>query len=65
MADKLHHDVITVSFSQQPHAVMEMWEWWEVTQSGREDWKCVSVRGGALSMLVDGQKLTLKSPADN
>ena len=36
-----------------------------MTQRGRGDWKCVSVRGGALSMEMDGLLSTLKLPADN
>ena len=42
---------------------MERCVWWRESQSGRGDWKCVSVRGGALSVVMDGLTPTPKSSA--
>ena len=42
---------------------MERCVWWRGRQSGRGDWKCVLVRGGGLSVVMDGLTPTLVSSA--
>ena len=42
---------------------MERCVWWRESQRGRGDWRCVSVRGGALSVVMDGLTPTLASSA--
>ena len=42
---------------------MERCVWWRESQSGRGDWRCVSGRGGALSVVMDGLTPTPTSSA--
>ena len=39
---------------QQQHAVMVMFVWLEDTQTMRDEWKCVSVDTGDMSVTMDG-----------
>ena len=43
----------------QLDVLMERCVWWRGSQRGRGDWRCVSVRGGALSVVMDGLTPTL------
>ena len=47
----------------QLRVLMERCVWWRESQSGRGDWRCVSVRGGALSVVMDGLTPTPTSSA--
>ena len=50
-------------YTLQLCVLMERCVWWRGSQSGRGDWRCVSVRGGALSVVMDGLTPTPTSSA--